>query len=127
MQTLTFNRLHKNGWVSFKLTGVPGAVYIDKRMFVDGQIPVAGSTISVEIAGLKEEGADATAVSAEKAAAKLAKEAERAAKSAAAAEKAQARLVKLQEQAAKAAAAVEAAKNKSGAPAAEQTGDVANL
>jgi len=125
-QGLSFNRVHKNGWVSFKMPGVPGAVYIDKRMFVDGQIPAAGSSIQLEVAGLKEPGADATAADAAKAEAKLKKEAEKAAKAAAAAEKAQARLVKLQEAAAKASAAVEKAKAAPSTPA-EQTGDVANL
>jgi hypothetical protein len=123
---LTFNRVHKNGWVSFKLAGVPGAVYIDKRMFVDGQIPAAGSTIELTVAGLKEPGADATEVDAAKAKARLEKEAAKATKAAAAAEKAQARLVKLQEQAAKASAAVEKAKAVSGSNA-ESTGDAANL
>lgn len=127
MRTLSFNRVHKNGWVSFKLTGVPGAIYVDRRMFVDGQIPGEGSSIQVEISGLKEPGADATAVDAAKAAARVQKEAARAEKSAAAAEKAQARLKKLQDQATKAAAAVEAARNRANAPAAETTSDVANL
>lgn len=126
MRNLTFNRLHKNGWVSFKLAGVPGAVYIDKRMFVDGQVPAAGSTIELEVAGLKEPGADATAVDAAKAQAKLEKEAAKAQKAAAAAEKAQARLVKLQEQAQKATAAVEKAKAAQGSNA-ETTGDAASL
>jgi hypothetical protein len=127
MKSLTFNRVHKNGWVSFKLQGVPGAVYIDKRMFVEGQIPAAGSTIELNVAGLQEPGASATEADAAKAAEKLAKETAKAEKSKLAAEKAQARLAKLQENATKAAQAVEAAKARANAPATETTGDVANL
>jgi predicted ribosome quality control (RQC) complex YloA/Tae2 family protein len=125
MATLGFNRLHKNGWVSFKLPGVPGAVFIDKRMF-EGDVPTSGS-ITVEGVTLKAPGAGATEADAEKQKARLEKEAKKAEKAAAAAQKAQDRLKKLQEQAEKAKAAVEAAKAKSSGSGAEATDTPANL
>ncbi len=127
MNRLTFNRLHRNGWVSFKLQGVPGAVYVDRRMFAEGQIPVEGSTISLDVAGLAEPGADAKTLSAEKAAEKLVKEQARAEKSQASAVKAAERLEKLKAQVEKANAAVESAKARGSASAAETTGDPSSL
>lgn len=123
---LKYNRLHKNGWVSFKIAGVAGAVFIDKRMF-EGELPGEGSTIQVEGVTFKPAGAGATEQDAAKVAAKLEKENQRAVKAAAAAEKAQARLAKLQEQSDRATKAVEAAKAKAAGSGAESTGDVASL
>src|SRR3990167_7715707 len=103
MQTLTFNKLHKNGWLSFKLTGVPGAVFVDKRMLSAETLANPPQTISVDIPGLVAPGADASAKAAEKAAKAQEREKIKAEKVQVAAAKATARLAKLQEAANKAA------------------------
>lgn len=125
MATLNFNKTFKNGWVGFAIPGVPGGVYIDKRTFA-GDVPTGGS-ITIEGVTLKEPGAGVTEVDAAKLAAKLAKDTAKAEKAIAASAKAQERLAKLKASAEKAQAAVDAAKARAGAPAAESTGDVANL
>lgn len=119
MKTLTFNRVHKNGWISYKIAGVAGAVFVDRRMLTDEALASPAQTIDVEIPGLREPGADASAAAAEKEAKKIAREAAKAAKASAAAEKAQAKLAKLQETAAKAAAAAAAARERLGATSSE--------
>lgn len=112
MLTLTFNRVHKNGWVSIKLPGVPGAVYIDKRMFsVD---PASVQSIQMEVPEFKAPGEGVSEAAAAKAAKKLELEQKKAEKAAASAAKAQARLEKLQAQADKAAAAAQKAQAKLG-------------
>jgi hypothetical protein len=129
MQTLKFNRLHKNGWVSFKLAGVQGAVFVDRKMFEEGKIPTEG-TIEVNIPGLKAEGAGAVELDAEKAAAKLAKDTAKAEKAEASAKKAQERLEKLKAQVEKANAAVAKAAGGTAvadAPAAESVADPSSL
>jgi hypothetical protein len=106
MPTLTFNRAHKNGWYSYKLTGVPGAVFIDGRMLTDEGKENLPQTLDINIGGMKEAGADQTEAQRQKAEAKAARDAKKAERAAAQAEKAQERLRKLQEAADKAAARV---------------------
>lgn len=119
MATLKFNKVHKNGWISYKQTGTPGAVFIDKRMLSAEAQAAPAETIEVEITGLVAPGADASAKDAEKEAKKAAKEAEKAAKAQAAQEKAAAKLVKLQEAATKAAERAAALAAKANPAAAE--------
>lgn len=123
-RTLTFNRLHKNGWYSYKVPGVAGALFVDSRMLTDNQKANMPQTLDVELE-FQAEGAGATDAQREKAekkAAADAKKAERAAaqaaKAAAKLEKLQAAALKAQEKAAAVAAKVAAATS-SDAPAAD--------
>lgn len=119
-QTLTFNRQHKNGWLSWRLQGVRGAVFIDKRMLSPETLANPPQTINVEVPGMVEAGADVSEAQAAKLAKKQELETKKAERAQLAATKATARLEKLQQQAAKAQERAEAAKAKSvgGAPAA---------
>lgn len=122
---LTFNRIHKNGWLSWKLAGVPGALFVDRRMLSAETLANPPQTIDVEIPGLAQPGEGATEAQAAKLAKKQEMEAKKAERAQAAAAKAQARLAKLQESAAKAKAAAEAAQAKASgqvAPATEGQG-----
>lgn len=119
MRTLQFNRVHKNGWLSYKLTGVPGAVYVDKRMLSADALATPPETIEIDVNGMVEPGADATAAAAAKAAKTAEREAAKLAKTQAAAEKATARLAKLQAAADAAKAKAEAAASKTSAAAAQ--------
>jgi len=133
MKNLTFNRTHKNGWLSWKMAGVPGAVFIDKRMLTaEAQANPPATLEEVLANGLVEPGADVSEKAAAAQAKKLERETQRAEKAKVASEKAQARLAKLQETAAKAqerAAAAQAKAAQAQTPAApvEQAGDVAAL
>lgn len=109
MRTLKFNRVHKNGWLSYNMPGVAGAVYVDKRMLSAETLASPPQTIDVEVPGMVEPGADVTEAAAAKAAKKAENEAKKAEKAAAAAQKAQDRVAKLQEAANKAAARAAAA------------------
>jgi len=111
-RTLSFNRTHKNGWVSYKQAGVPGAVYVDRRMLDAEAQASPAQSIEVEIPGMVEPGAGVSEAAAAKAAKKQEADAKKAERAKAAADKAQARLDKLQEAAKKAAerAAAQAAK-----------------
>jgi hypothetical protein len=115
MKTLTFNRVHKNGWLSFKLPGVPGAVYVDKRMLSAETLASPPTSIEIEVPGMVEAGAGVSEAQAAKVAKKLEVEAKKAERAAAAAAKATARLEKLQAAAEKAQASAAAARAKSGA------------
>ena len=102
MSTLHFNRVHKNGWFSYKITGVPGAVFVDGRMLTEEGKANMPQTLELDLAGLKEPGADQTEAQRQRAAEKAERDAKKAERAAATAAKAQARLAKLQEAAQKA-------------------------
>lgn len=120
-RTLKFNRSHKNGWFSYKITGVPGAIFVDGRMLTDEQKAAMPDTLTVDLDGLKEEGADQTEAQKEREAKRAEREAAKAAKAEAAQAKAAARLEKLQAAAAKAQekAAAAVAKSAAGSSAGE--------
>ena len=123
-RTLSFNRVHKNGWLSYKLQGVPGAVYVDRRMLSDETLASPPQTLEIEIPGMREPGAGVSEAAAAKAAKKAEADAKKAERAAAAAAKAQARLDKLQQAAQKAqerAAAVAAKAQAAVASATTQT------
>ena len=124
--TLNFNRTFKNGWIVYRLAGVPGGVYIDGRTATPEMKANPPATITVEGFELLPPGANATEMDAAKAAKKLEQEAKKAEKANAAAAKATARLEKLQAAAAKSQAAVDAIKARVGATT-EQAADGAAL
>jgi len=127
MRTLQFNRSHKNGWISYKLTGVAGAVFIDGRMLTEEARNNPQPTIELEFAGMLEPGADATEAAAAKAAKKAEAEAKKAERVAAQTAKAAARLEKLQEAARKAQERADAVAAKAaGSAPAPVEGEVAN-
>ena len=119
MKTLNFNKVHKNGWISYKLAGVPGAVFIDKRHLTAEAVANPPATLEEALNFLVEPGADASAAAAEKTAKQIEREAAKAAKAEASAAKATARLEKLQASAAAAQARADAARAKAagGSPA----------
>lgn len=119
---LKFNRFHKNGWVSFRVPGVPGAVFVDKKHLTADQLAAITPESEIEIEGLQfaEPKAGATELDAARAAKKAEKEAAAAAKAQAKAEKASAQLAKLQERQKKAEEALAKARAKSTAPAVEE-------
>lgn len=134
MQDLKFNRVHKNGWLSWRLPGVKGAVFIDKRMLTPEALANPPQTLEEALNQLVPAGVDSGSneTDPEKLAAMQAKEEAKAAKAAAASTKANERLAKLQASAQKAQERAEAAKAKAmgagaGAPATEQAADVAAL
>ena len=127
MATLTFNRQHKNGWLSWKLAGVPGAVFVDKRMLSAETLANPPQTLDIEIPGMLPPGAGVSEAQALRAQKKLELENKKAERAQAAAEKATTRLAKLQEQAAKASAAVDAAKARASAPPTEGVETPASL
>jgi hypothetical protein len=102
MRTLQFNRVHKNGWLSWKLPGVPGAVFVDKRMLSAETLANPPQSIDVEVPGMVEPGVEATAAAEAKARKKAEADAKKAERAAATAAKAEARLKKLQDAAQKA-------------------------
>jgi hypothetical protein len=102
MRTLKFNRSHKNGWISYKLAGVPGSVFVDGRMLTEEGRANPNPTLDIEVNGMLEEGADASAAAAARAEKKAEAEAKKAERVAAQTAKAAARLEKLQEAAKKA-------------------------
>jgi len=102
MRNLTFNRLHKNGWFSYKINGVAGAVFIDGRMLTDAAKASMPSTLDVDLDGFVEAGANATEAQREKEEKKAARDASKAERAMAAAAKASSKLEKLQAAAAKA-------------------------
>jgi hypothetical protein len=112
LRTLTFNKIHKNGWLSWKLAGVPGAVFVDKRMLDADTLANPPQTLELDIPGMVEPGADATAKQAAASAKKVAAEAARMERAQKAAAKAAEKLAKLQETATKAQAILDAAKAK---------------
>ncbi len=116
MATLTFNKVHTNGWLSYRIAGVPGAVFVDKRMFtpesVDGIMANPPATIEMNDFNFAQPGADATAKAAEKAAKIAEREAKKIERANASAAKAQAKLEKLQETARKAQETVDKARAK---------------
>lgn len=114
MRTLTFNKLHKNGWVSYKLTGVPGAVFIDKRMLSAETLANLPTSIEVNVEGMVEPGADAVEKNAEKLAKQEAREKLKAEKASKAAEKATAKAEKAQAALAKAQAVIDKARAAAG-------------
>ncbi len=116
-RTLKFNRTHKNGWLSYKMDGVPGAVYVDKRMLSAESLATPPQTIDINIEGILEPGAGVTEAAAAKTAKKQEADTKKAERAKAAADKAQARLAKLQEQAKKAQDRANAVAAKAGAPA----------
>lgn len=113
---LIFNRLHTNGWMSYRIPGVPGQVFVDKRMLtpeaVEGVVANPPATIELDFPGFASPGADVTSKAAEKAAKKAELEQKKAERATAAAAKVQERLAKLQDQAAKAQAIVDKARAK---------------
>jgi hypothetical protein len=116
---LKFNRLHKNGWVSFRIAGVPGAVFVDKKMLTPEQLASLGEGSEIEVNGLQfaEAKAGAQELDTAKAQAKAEKEAAKAAKAATVAAKAAEKLAKLEERKAKAEAALAKAQAAAAAPA----------
>lgn len=118
MKTLTFNKIHKNGWISYKLAGQSGAVFIDKRLFTADALATPPATLEEALNSLVEPGADASAAQAEKTAKQIEREAAKALKAEATAKKATERLEKLQASAAAAQARADAARLKAsgGAP-----------
>lgn len=112
MRTVTFNKVHKNGWHSYRVLGQTGAIFVDGRLLSAEAQANPAQTINVDIPGLLEEGADAAAKAAEKAARVAEREGKKAEKAAAAAAKTKAKLEKLQAAAVKAQAIVDAAKAK---------------
>lgn len=113
MAKLQFNKVHKNGWISYKQVGTAGAVFIDKRMLSAETLANPPAEIDFDSVPLVAPGADASAKSAEAAAKKQAREEARAAKAAASAEKAQARAAKAAAALAKAQALIDKAKGAS--------------
>lgn len=120
LKTLKFNRVHKNGWLSYTMAGVRGAVFVDKRMLDASALSAPPETLDIDIVGMVEPGADATEAATARDAKKLERERLKVEKAAKAAEKAQASLAKLQERAAAAQAKADAARAKSGTGAADQ-------
>lgn len=110
MATLKFNKVHKNGWVSYKQVGTAGAVFIDKRMLSAETLATPPETIEFDSLPLVALGADASVKSAEELAKKQAREEAKAAKAAVSAQKAQARAEKAAAALAKAQAIVDKAK-----------------
>lgn len=108
VRTLTFNRSHKNGWISYKLQGVPGAVFIDGKMLTDEGKASPQATLDLDVFGMREPGADQTEAARLKAEKKAEREVAKAARVEASAAKATAKLEKLQAAAAKAQAKAEA-------------------
>ena len=102
LRSLQFNRIHKNGWLSWKLPGVAGALFIDKRMLDAETLANPPATLELDIPGMVEPGADVSEAQRIKAEKKAEREAAKAAKAEERAAKAQERLAKLQAQAAKA-------------------------
>lgn len=125
MRTLNYNREHKNGWYSWKIPGVTGALFIDGRMLTDEGKANLPQVLSVEFDGFQEAGADQSEAARLKAEKKMEREAAKAAKVAASAAKAQARLDKLQAAAAKAQARAEAVLAKAQAASAPADAPVA--
>mgnify|MGYP001620057224 FL=1 len=112
MATLTFNKSHKNGWVSYRIAGLTGAVFIDGRMITPDAKATPPATLEVSGIDFLTPGAGASEKSAAAAAKKLAAEQAKAVKAAASAEKANARLAKLTAAAVKAQGIVDAARAK---------------
>lgn len=131
MRTLKFNHIHKNGWLSWKIPGVPGALFIDKRLLSPETLANPPATIDVDVPGLVEEGQGASEAQVARDAKKAEAEQLKTAKALAAADKAKARLEKLTAAADKAKAKAEAAAAKASpsSPAApvEQAADLAAL
>jgi len=116
MATLKFNKVHKNGWYGYHITGVPGALFIDGRMITaEGKLETPPATLEINFPYMVAPGADASAKAAEKAAKKAASDALKAEKAQKSIEKANTRLAKLTETAAKAQAIVDAARAKANA------------
>lgn len=126
MRTLTFNRIHKNGWLSWKLPGVAGAVFVDRRMLSADTLANPPQSIEVDIPGMVEPGADLTEAARLKAEKKAAMDTKKAERAAAAAAKAQARLAKLQAAAEKAQARANAVAAKT-APQTEGSGEAGTV
>jgi hypothetical protein len=108
MATLQFNKVHKNGWISYRQVGTTGAVFIDRRMVEPSFSENPPATIEVDLPFVAP-GADATARAAEKSEKAQAREAAKAAKAEANAQKQADRLAKLQAKADAAAARAAAA------------------
>lgn len=110
MATANFNKVHKNGSVSYRVVGSTGAVYIAKTQ-LRPEFPFDNppATLDEALGFLVEPGAGATERAAEKSAKQIEREAAKVAKAAQSAEKAQARLIKLQAAADTARARAEAA------------------
>lgn len=127
-RTLQFNRVHKNGWISYKLVGVAGAVFVDRRMLTPEALATPPQTIDVELPGMLEAGVGATEAAQAKASKKAEADAKKAERAAAQAAKAQARLEKLQAAAQKAQerAAQVAAKVAGGTTSTETSSDQAH-
>ncbi|MCG3774253.1 MAG: hypothetical protein JW395_1071 [Nitrospira sp.] len=122
MANLKFNRLHKNGWLSYKVPGVAGAVFIDKRTVTPEFLANPPAELNLDIDGLLPPGADASEAAAARAAKKAEREALKAEKATKAQATAAARLEKLQAAAAKAQAKADAVAKKAAggdAPAVE--------
>jgi len=118
MRTVKFNRIHKNGWISYKVPGVPGAIFIDKRTVTPEFLAAPPATIDVEFEGLLPEGAGVSELQAAKNAKKQEAEQKKAERAKLAAEKAEARLAKLKASAEKAASSLAKAQGQtSSAPA----------
>lgn len=110
MQVSNFNKVHKNGSVSYRVAGTSGAVYIAKsQLRADFPVDNPPATLEEALSFLVAPGADATAKSAEKLEAARVRDEAKLAKATAAIEKSNARLVKLQDQATAAAARAAAA------------------
>jgi len=109
MANLNFNKVHKNGWISYRQVGTTGAVFIDRRMLTPEAVENPPATLEEALACIVPPGADASAKAAEKTAKQMEREAAKAAKAAGAIEKANARLAKLQAAADAARARAEAA------------------
>jgi hypothetical protein len=95
MATLKFNRKHANGWVSYRIAGLKGSVFIDGKMLTDETKANPPQTMELDypFAAPGADASEAARLREEKKAARDAAKAERATKAAA---KAQERLAKLQ-------------------------------
>lgn len=118
MATLSFNRVHKNGWISYKTAGVAGAVFIDKRHVTPEFLANPPASIELNVEGLLPAGANATEASQAKAAKKVEAEAKKAERATAALAKSEAKLAKLKAAADKAQEKAAALAAKAGAASA---------
>ena len=92
---LTFNRKHANGWVSYRIAGLKGSVFIDGKMLTDETKANPPASIELDYP-FAAPGADASEAARLKEAKKAEREAKKLERTAAAAAKAAERLQKLQ-------------------------------
>lgn len=95
MATLKFNRKHANGWVSYRIAGLKGSVFIDGKMLTDETKANPPATIELDYP-FATPGPDASEAAAAKEAARAEREAKKAERTRLQAEKAAERVAKLQ-------------------------------